>query len=55
MHKDKLLLELPVCKGVEKEGGTCVYSQPVFYEGQAWTQLADVDHDMVETILAAPL
>lgn len=42
-------------EGVKQEGGTCVYSQPVFYEGLAQTQLADVDHDVVETILAAPL
>lgn len=40
---------------MKQEGGTCVYSQPVFYEGLAWTQLADVDHDVVETVLAAPL
>lgn len=56
----RLLLEFPVCEGVEKEGvkqegGTCVYSQPVFYEGLAQTQLAYVDHDVVEMVLATPL
>lgn len=53
------LLEFTECEGVEKEGGkwggwTCLCSLLVFYEGLELTQLAELDHDVVEMSLVAP-